>query len=155
MLEAIRSSETSVHTRATRRNIPEDGILHSRRRDNLKSYIALNGWTLKRRRNVFPVRYEFGSYIPEDGILHSHFLENLKSHIALNGRTLKRRRNVFPVRYELGSYIPEDGILHSRRRDNLKCYPEALESSTRCYLPITLHCSTLQTIAILIANLIK
>jgi hypothetical protein len=26
-------------TRATRRNIPEDGILHSHRRENLKSYI--------------------------------------------------------------------------------------------------------------------
>jgi hypothetical protein len=30
---------TSVLTRATRRNIPEDVILHSHRRENLKSYI--------------------------------------------------------------------------------------------------------------------
>jgi hypothetical protein len=34
-----RSSETSVHTRSTRRHIPEDGILHSHRHENLKSYI--------------------------------------------------------------------------------------------------------------------
>jgi hypothetical protein len=27
-MEAIRTSETSVHTRSTQRHIPEDGILH-------------------------------------------------------------------------------------------------------------------------------
>jgi hypothetical protein len=46
MMEALRSSETSVLKRATRRNMPEDGILHSHRRENLKSYIALTGWAL-------------------------------------------------------------------------------------------------------------
>jgi hypothetical protein len=36
MMEALSSSETSV---LTRHNIPEDAILHSHRRENLKSYI--------------------------------------------------------------------------------------------------------------------
>jgi hypothetical protein len=46
MIKAIRSSGTPALTRATRCNIPEDGILHSHRRENLKSYIALTGWGL-------------------------------------------------------------------------------------------------------------
>jgi hypothetical protein len=38
-MEVICSFETSVHARSTRRHIPEDDILHSHRRENLKSYL--------------------------------------------------------------------------------------------------------------------
>jgi hypothetical protein len=46
MMETLGFSETSVLTRVTRHNIPEYAILHSHRRENLKSYIELTGWTL-------------------------------------------------------------------------------------------------------------
>jgi hypothetical protein len=76
MMEALLSSKTSVLTRPTGRNIPEDGILHSHHLENLKYYIALTGWALYRRGNVFPLKYELEFYIPEEGI-HSIETSNL------------------------------------------------------------------------------
>jgi predicted hotdog family 3-hydroxylacyl-ACP dehydratase len=56
MKKALGSSETSVLTRATLRNITEDTSLHSHRCDNLKSYTALTGWTLEWRSKVSPMK---------------------------------------------------------------------------------------------------
>jgi hypothetical protein len=88
MMGVLSSSEKSVLTTATWRNIPEDGILHSHYRETLKSYIALTGWAFQLRRYVSPVRYKLGFYIPEDSILQRDHHENLRSYLALTSWAL-------------------------------------------------------------------
>jgi hypothetical protein len=62
MKEALSSSETSVLTGATRRNIPENNILHSHRREDLKSYILK--YNLSRTIEVSSVnRAKFGTHV--------------------------------------------------------------------------------------------
>jgi hypothetical protein len=58
MKEALHFSETSVLTRTTRRNIPEDDILHSHCRENLKSYIK---WTSLEANHTLPYSADLGS----------------------------------------------------------------------------------------------
>jgi hypothetical protein len=81
LMEALSSSETSILTRATWRNIPEDAILHSHRSENLKSYIVsglMIGCTellqLLNRSEVYAVTVLHTSYITTGHILGLHSL---------------------------------------------------------------------------------
>jgi hypothetical protein len=56
MMEAVRTSETSVENHFTRQYIPEDNSEHhTRRRENLKSH-KCKSLSLKSRRNAFQKR---------------------------------------------------------------------------------------------------
>jgi hypothetical protein len=53
MIEAVNFSETSVNIcQATRRNIPEDSHLHTRRLENLKSHLYQNCFHCKQCSNL-------------------------------------------------------------------------------------------------------
>jgi hypothetical protein len=86
MKEALISFETSVLTRATRRYIADHAILHSHRRENLKSYIALTVFLRSVRRLLVTANVVPSSLIPFTQMMEAlKFLRNVcsyKNHTA-------------------------------------------------------------------------
>jgi hypothetical protein len=87
MQVALSSSKTSVLTRATRRNIPEYTILHTHRRENLKSYKTL-------------------AYCHQESVVSTHTLLHKSRHLRL----LKRGLHCIVLGYVICALVRISGV---------------------------------------------
>jgi hypothetical protein len=92
-------SPPSVHTRPTRRHIREDHILHSHRRENLKSHNSHNAYTPALKRTRFLSNGTGGSY-PRDKAANAW---SSHSYLYLVPRLKRAELYIkFPIRFMWG-----------------------------------------------------
>jgi hypothetical protein len=104
----------SILTRATRRYIPDDDLLRSRRREKPQILQNINWLGSTAETLCVSCEVRTGFFISQKAELF----------IVTAVKTTNRLGSVAanPMRYELRFHIPEDSILHSHRRENLKSY---------------------------------
>jgi hypothetical protein len=112
MKEALSSSETSVLTRATRRNKPEDTILHCHRRENLKSsHVSISlVWVLYDNSLLTgPQAILKFMNIRRTVSLYSHFLTRFWLYIGL---TLRERYWIAPDSNDIPQQLLQSALSH-------------------------------------------
>jgi hypothetical protein len=121
MMEAIRSCDTAVHIKTTRRNIPVEGILHSHRREIFKSYKNF----LNSLRWLVQVKFyvEISSFWISDQILAS----NIKS-LPVSGIFVKKWHVISNFRF-LDACFNMGSKFHMKYKDiSFQSQPKSLYS---------------------------